>query len=70
MLFQLTFSKFYGNYFYKATFCDNILDGHIIKQKSPLRSWNKFLLVIVIILSEILILPYAIGAFIFYIKKL
>lgn len=69
MLIQLTFSKFYGNYFYKATFCDNILDGHIIKQKSPLRSWNKFLLVIVIILSEILIFPYAIGAFIFYFKN-
>lgn len=66
---QLTFSKLYGNYFYKAILDKNIIDGHIIKGKNPVLFWNKFLLVILIILSEILIFPYAIGAFIFYFKN-
>ncbi|MGM9968773.1 MAG: hypothetical protein ACI35S_00085 [Anaeroplasma sp.] len=64
----LTNSKLYGNYYYEAKVIDSIADGYIIKDKSPIFKWNIFILIIVITLSEILVFPYAIGAFLFHNK--
>lgn len=66
---KLTNSKIYGNYVYIAKVEDNLIKGHIIKGKSPIKKWNIYLLILVIILSEILIFPYAIGALVFYFKS-
>lgn len=66
---QLTNSKYYGNYFYNANLKDNYIDGHIIKDKSPIFEWNIYLKIFVIILSEILIFPYAFGALVFHFKS-
>lgn len=66
---QLTNSKFYGNFNYIGKKEGNIIKGKIIKGKSPIFKWNIYLLILVIILSEILIFPYAVGAFIFYLKS-
>lgn len=65
---QLTNSKFYGNYYYQASNNNDIIDGHILKEKSPIWSWNIWVLILVIVLSEILIFPYAFGALIFHFK--
>ena len=65
----LTNSKFYGNYTYVATKKDDLIDGHIIKGKSPLFEWNIYIKILVIVLSEILIFPYAAGALVFYFKN-
>ncbi len=65
---QLTHSKIYGNYYYQATKKENVFDGYIIKEQSPIRKWNIYLKILVIVLSEILIFPYAIGAFINFFK--
>lgn len=69
LIIKLTNSKLYGNFYYKAIKNNDIVDGHIIKGKSPIRKWNIFIKILVIILSEILIFPYAIGAIIFYYKN-
>ncbi|MBQ8293661.1 MAG: hypothetical protein IJX78_07680 [Bacilli bacterium] len=61
---QLTNSKIYGNYFYLAKKTGNLIEGNIVQEKSPIRKWNIYLKILVIVLSEILIFPYAIGAFI------
>ena len=66
---QLTNSKFYGNFNYIGKKEGNIIKGKIIKGKSPIFKWNIYLLILVIVLSEILIFPYAVGAFIFYLKS-
>lgn len=68
LIIQLTNSKWYGNYVYKAKVMDNKIDGHIIKGNSPLFKWNIYITILVILLSEILIFPYAIGALIFHFK--
>lgn len=65
---KLTNSRFYGDLIYKANKKDGIIDGHILKGKSPIFKWNIYFLILVCILSEILIFPYAIGALVFYFK--
>lgn len=65
----LTFSKFYGNYAYKGKVVGDLVDGHIIKGKSPIFKWNIYWKITIIILSEILIFPYAIGALVFHFKN-
>lgn len=65
---KLTSSKFYRNFVYIGKKQDNIIDGHIIQEKSPIWKMNIYVKIIVIILSEILIFPYAFGALIFYFK--
>ena len=66
---QLTYSKYYANYYYKGVQSGNLVDGRIVKGKTPIWKWNIWLLIIVMILSEILIFPYAIGALVFYFKN-
>lgn len=66
---QLTYSKYYANYYYKGVQNGNLVDGRIVKGKTPIWKWNIWLLIIVMILSEILIFPYAIGALVFYFKN-
>lgn len=65
---KLTDSKFYGNYTYVGKIEGKLIDGHIIKGKSPLLKWNIYIQILIIILSEILIFPYAVGALIFHFK--
>lgn len=65
----LTNSKFYCNYTYVASVNDGIVDGYIETGKSPLFSYNIYFKIGMIILSEILIFPYAIGALIFQFKN-
>ncbi len=69
IVIPLTFSKFYGNYTYKATKINDLIDGHISKGKSPIFKWNIFIKIIAIILSEILVFPYALGALVFHFKN-
>ena len=66
---QLTNSKVIGNYIYKGKLKNNIIDGHIEKQKSPIAKWNIYVKILIIILSEILIFVYAIWALIFYFRS-
>lgn len=66
---QLTHSKFYGNYTYVGNVKEDIIDGHIVKGKSPLGNWNIYVKILVIILSELLIFVYAGGALIFHFKN-
>lgn len=65
---QLTHSKLYGNYVYHAKLEDEIIDGVILKEKSPIFNWPIWIKIGIIILSEILIFPYAVGALIFHFK--
>ena len=65
---ELTHSMFYGNYVYIGKRIANTIDGYITKMKSPLFSHNIYVNIILILLSEILIFPYAIGALIFHFK--
>lgn len=69
ILYQLTFSKVCSNFYYKATKNGDILDGHIIKGKSPIASWNIYVKILIIVLSEILIFVYAVWQLIFYFKN-
>lgn len=64
---NLTNSKIYGNYYFEATVDNNIIDGYIKKTKSPIFKWNIYVKILIIILSEILIFPYAIGALVYHI---
>ena len=66
---KLTNSKFYRDYVYVGKVVGNIIDGHIVQEKSPIWTWNIYILILVFILSEILIFPYAIGALIFHFKS-
>ena len=66
---KLTNSKFYADYYYEANIVDNTADGMIIKGKNPIKSWNIWILILVITLSEILIFPYAVGALIRHFKE-
>jgi hypothetical protein len=65
---KLTNSKIYRNYVYLGNVSENKIEGHIIQEKSPIWSWNVYILILVIVLSEILIFPYAIGALVFHFK--
>ena len=65
---KLTNSKFYRDYVYVGKVDGDIIDGHIVQEKSPIWSWNIYWLSLVILLSEILIFPYAVGALIFHFK--
>lgn len=66
---KLTSSKFYADYYYEAKKDNNIIDGYLIKGKIPIFKWKIWVLIIVFTLSEILIFPYVIGAFINYVKN-
>jgi hypothetical protein len=48
---------------------NNIIDGYLTKGKIPIFKWKVWALIIVFTLSEILIFPYAIGAFVNYVKN-
>ena len=65
----LTCSKFYGNYYYVGAVSGNIIDGHIIKGRNPFFKWNIWIKITVLLFSEILIFPYAVGALVFYFKN-
>lgn len=66
---KLTNSKIYGNFSYNGVYYNGIIDGHIKKHKSPILDYPVWLLIILIILSEILLFVYGIGALIFYFKN-
>ncbi len=70
IVIELTHSKFYGNYSFIGLKKHLIVEGNIIKGKSPIIQWNIYLKILVIILSEILIFPYAIGYLVFNFKNL
>lgn len=63
---KLTNSKFYRNYVYVGNVSDILIEGNIIQEKSPIWRWNIYLLSLVILLSEILIFPYAVGALVYH----
>lgn len=65
---RITNSKFYADYYYSGILNNDIIDGHIIKGKNPILKWNIYILILVFILSEILIFPYAVGAIVNYFK--
>lgn len=65
---KLTDSKYYGNLTYIGKSKDGMVQGELVKGKSPIFKWNIWIKIFVIVLSEILIFPYAIGALIFYFK--
>ncbi|MDE5715271.1 MAG: hypothetical protein K2I42_03970 [Anaeroplasmataceae bacterium] len=66
---EITNSYIYGNFVYVAILRDGMVEGLIFKRKSPIRQWNIFLKIFIIILSEILIFPYALGGLIFYFRS-
>lgn len=66
--YQLTHSKLYGNYYYIGRIQNGIIRGVIVKGKNPFLKLNIFIKIILIILSEILIVPYALGALIFHFR--
>lgn len=68
LVMQLTFSKLIGNYSYVAKVEDDIIDGRIIKGKSPIAKWNIWIKILVIVLSEILIFVYAGWALVFHFR--
>lgn len=65
---QLTNSKFYRDYIYVGKVVGDRIDGHIVQEESPIWCWNIYWLSLVILLSEILIFPYAFGALVFHFK--
>lgn len=68
LIIPLTNSKIYGNYYYIGKKIENRIEGRIIQEKSPIRKWNIYIKILIIVLSEVLIFPYAIGAFINFFK--
>lgn len=69
IIIKLTNSKFYGDYIYYGIKNNNLIDGHIKKGKSPILKWPLWVKILIGILSEILIFPYAFGALIFHFKN-
>lgn len=69
IVIKLTNSKFYGDYYYKGIAQNNKIVGKVIQEKSPIFSWNIYIKIFIIVLSEILIFPYAFGALIYYFKN-
>lgn len=67
--FKLTNSKFYGNYYYIGKIQGGNVDGLVLQESNPIFKWNIFIQILVFLLSEILIFPYAIGAIIFHFKN-
>lgn len=65
---KLTDSKFYRDYVYVGKVNEDTVDGHIVQEKTPIWSWNIYLLILICLLSEILIFPYAFGALVFHFK--
>lgn len=65
---KLTNSKFYRNYVYVGNVSDTLIEGNIIQKKSPIWRWNIYWLSLVILLSEVLIFPYAVGALVYHFK--
>lgn len=63
---KLTNNKIYSDYIYKAQIQNNIVDGYLVKSKSPIFKWNIYVKILIIVLSEILIFPYMFGAIINY----
>lgn len=66
---KLTNSKICGNYIYYGIVKGNIIEGMIVKEKSPLCKLNICWKIIIIILSEILIFYYAFYALIFHFRS-
>ena len=66
---KLTESKFYRNFIYKGKKEGNTIKGNIEKSKSPLRNYHIVWKIFGIVLSEILIFPYAVGALVFHLKE-
>lgn len=66
---KLTSSRFYADYYYEAKKENNVIEGTLKRGKLPILKWKLWILIIVFTLSEILIFPYAIGAFVNYIKN-
>ena len=60
---RLTNSKFYRDYVYVGKVNGDIIDGHVVQEKSPIFSYNIYLLILMIVLSEILIFPNCIGEY-------
>lgn len=69
VVIPLTNSKLYGNYTYKGIVTNKTCKGVIEKGKSPIFKWNIYIKILVIVLSEILIFPYAVGALVFHFKS-
>ncbi len=68
VVINLYHSKIYSSIYYEGNITNSVLTGFIKKSKSPIFDYNIFLLIIVLILSEILIFPFAIGALINHFK--
>lgn len=68
LIIPLTNSKYYGNYVYEGKVKENSIDGYLVKKRSPLFNLNIYIKIFIIVLSEILIFPYAFGALIFHFK--
>jgi len=62
-------SKFYYDYYFKITNNDEYVEGVITKGSLKFKEWNIFIQIIVIVLSEILIFPYAVGALVNFFKN-
>ena len=63
-------SKVYGDYVYKAKFDDGEFDGDIERGEGLLGRLNLPAKIIVIILSEILLVVYAIGALVYLFRSM
>lgn len=70
IIINLKTSKFYAPIYYEGEIKDDLIEGHIKRGKSPIWSYNIFILILVITLSEILIFPYAIGALVNHFKQI
>ncbi len=66
---KLTNSKFYGNYYYIGRNKNKVIEGIVAKDKNPFFQFSLIKKILFLLFSEILLIPYAIGAFIFHIKN-
>lgn len=66
----LSTSKIYGNYCYEGEYKNGIVSGKIFRTKGMWSSLNIYYKIAIIILSEILIFAYGIGALIFFFKNI
>ena len=66
----LSKSKIYGNYEFVYSFNGYLIDGYIVREKGIWHSLNIYVKIFVIIFSEILIFPYAIGRLVYYFRTL
>lgn len=70
IMIKLTNRKIYSNYIFKGKINEDILEGYLIKERSPILNYNIYVKILLIILSEILVFPYAVGALVFHFKNL